>query len=662
MNIPTNKTLTDVINIDLNVSSHIIAPTGSGKGYWMCKHLTTKRIVCVPTQALVGDFASSYGGSVYHGDTKDLHNENLIVVTYDSLSSLQNALSELSLFAKDYILFIDEVHNVVAAGYRLQALNSMMDIVGQFKAYHLVTATYLHCEHPMWNVPAHVFTSESIIPKTIQPMGYTDSVSTVVSLSNYAKSVNTLMCLVLNDTQEDGKLGAVKAAITTNTGCINSKTKHTALYDAIINDNMLPADLDVLICTSILKEGNSILNNYDNVIVVFNGVYHPIEIEQFCARFRNTKHITGIVLKKDVVEATQSVDIEVEDYDYDEMSMEEQAKLAGMTSNEQPQEDVRVEFRADVKWKQIYELANLTLSHFCIGGYSNEDLPSYIKVNMGLIRVSKDRSVTINHAYVANCIYNEEMLFANKHFWYMTDYLTNYGWVVGSDLRWDTELDTDTKDNIKLAKQEHKDMIDSVRTQILDVIALNSPTQNVAIVSSMKRCTSDKMRLEKELRSKIAYLNHLTDNPTESINILASIGYNTSSWTKFCKHASMKKAIMTASNSHLAKFANVMYSKFNIGDIMTSDAISSIVNDIRVDVYDAPFALTNNKITSIVKLFFDISETKTYLSNDSDVRVKATKIKAKLEFMPDAKYDRRSECDKLMSIMDSFDIDFTSSN
>jgi hypothetical protein len=275
----------------------MIAPTGSGKGYLVANAFNFKRVLIVPTQGLVREIAEKYGASAFFQDATSLINLDFICTTYKSLPRLTEKID-----ISEYVAFKDESHNTVSAGYIVKDLTKVLSILPQFKNYHLITGTALKCSHPIFKTLKTINVVESDPVKKQFNFLYYEKERNKAILSHVLKNkdLGKQTAILFNNTKdESGKLHDILQLFKRSKikyATINSTTKHTEEFQqVVVNGDM--RDFDVVISTTVLKEGTSITEHSKNVNCLIVGSFHPCTIEQFSARFRRVEKREVTILK-----------------------------------------------------------------------------------------------------------------------------------------------------------------------------------------------------------------------------------------------------------------------------------------------------------------------------------------------------------------------------
>jgi hypothetical protein len=308
--------LNDIINrYKLNYSDFknklIIAPTGSGKSSLIRSMVAHERmVVAVPTNALQKDFqreAAKNGIDCYLFNSDKYKTEDkitekrFIVVTYKSFHHLVNILSNST---RSYVLMIDEAHNFTSSSdinYMHGNLSSILSNLKLFKNYTLFTATDLPFFATDLQLEKWVFEIPNKIYKSIQFFDKgKNQYETAAQIAAATSKNGNLPLIVLNN--KGNGLSNLKRALNpykTDYQVFNADTKEENHHIELLSMGKIKTD--IMVSTSVIKEGVNIYNTTDNIVLVLisspgTPPMHAAEIEQFAARFRLAKSVNIIVL------------------------------------------------------------------------------------------------------------------------------------------------------------------------------------------------------------------------------------------------------------------------------------------------------------------------------------------------------------------------------
>tara|TARA_R100000951_G_C2651052_1_gene184397 strand:- start:1617 stop:4472 length:2856 start_codon:yes stop_codon:yes gene_type:complete len=559
------------IDLDLSKNSIVVSPTSSGKSYYIGNKLTTNRVMVVPTQALVKQFANEYNASPFYADEKELSNPNFIVTTYKSFSNLCNLINP-----QDYTLFIDEAHSFTSSSsynFLLKELNQVIDLVHVFKAYHLLTATPLFSFHKSINTLRVLkVTKPMTYTKNVYDLRYTDLYKTLNTQVQNTVANDGQFVILSNNTKETGRLGRIKGALSKfNIVTINSTKKDQQSFIEVAIDGDM-SKCQGIISTSIIKEGNSITKHSDLVNVFIDGNFHPAELEQFSARFRNVKTLNLYIMKSEkMYDSFCNFNLDT--------ACEELLELVDTHKNYADS----IKSSAFATREQLTLLANIDKSYFK--------------------HVGDD--IDVDYLSLSNIIFNKEKEAANNDFDYMCDYLKKFDWTKCAKLSDSNTLsDTETQaiNNVVTTAKLAKEV---VITTLLNQLKVESKQHNEELVESNTIATA----LEKDIRYKVNVIAKYTndsDNLSKSVDVFNAIGNSTQAWNQFNKSVNIQKLVTNSkfmtTNNATVKFITDIYSTFNVSTKYTSDEIHSFINSIMTKHFNT--TMTKNKSIKLLNTFF----------------------------------------------------------
>ncbi|HKJ81037.1 MAG TPA: DEAD/DEAH box helicase, partial [Ignavibacteriaceae bacterium] len=279
-----------------------VSKTGSGKTTAMidsANKLGLKLVIVTPTIPLTEQLANKYkkyNAKLVTGNTpsdkiRNIHSRwtKLICITYDSLHKL---FDNPNFNASEYILVIDEVHNLITAqGYRAKALDQLVELSAFFPKTISLTGTPEGVILPNGN---KVIKFQKRIPDpTLKVKLYEYMIEgtgiehlTLHLIKNYKGGIvviyidNTETLQILQEyLMSRGKFREDEIA------CVTANTKEEEAYQSIILDSVLKSGIKVLLCTQVISEGVNI-NNYDVRAVYTLNSRNTIAVRQMVARFR----------------------------------------------------------------------------------------------------------------------------------------------------------------------------------------------------------------------------------------------------------------------------------------------------------------------------------------------------------------------------------------
>ena len=575
------------LDFDMLPTSNIISPTGSGKTYAVLNSQSTNIILCVPTANLVQQSANDYGVTPFFEDLKDLSDKSKIVTTYKSLPNLISKLGNVS----DYMLFIDEAHNFASstsADYLLDTMTDVKNSIKLFKKAFYLTATpisYIQDEL-FQNLPTILIEKDVTVNKTFYDVKIKDRVEflTIACVAN--KSENIQSAILLQNKNEDGKLGEVVFALEDKglkVGILNSSTKDTEEYKTIaIGGDM--SEFDVIITTTVIKEGQNILKHNEDIYIYVCGYFHPIELEQYSARFRNAKNISLFLFK--------SPNHKESTYKF---SLTQEIESINIIANDQLES-----YKKHNSINSYYSSKFLkTLSQQYVRFVENDEYVLEAKLD------------TLN---ITNEIFESEKFACNTQNILMSAMLSDFGWEYnnlfdGNILNIEASVeDTSKRKESKKVRTNEKNI--KVKN-IIEKVKNETPFENNIKLES--KLIKDKLELE--IRYKLAVLSNLTqesDSHIEATRRLLGIGLTNSNWSDFMDALVIRK-IRTDKrfknvNCIELDYINRIYDDFKVGESYTSEEIQSKFMNARAELFGTKESyITKIQATTMFKQYFNIT-------------------------------------------------------
>ena len=286
-------------------NSWLIAPTGSGKTYYV-SNFEGRKIIVVPITALVNMVHKEYKAVKFDGKNKNyklIKTANFIVTTYASFGRLSEFLEEEGLI-NQFIAFIDEAHSFTTStskNFQLKQLTEVVQWLPSYKNFNLLTGTYLPNFHPTLETLPKIKIN---IPKMRKDVQFVEAVDTIKSVEIAVRNsleLGKFPLVLLNNTSESGKLGTLKALLKDIKGVeyFDSTKKEEKFFKELTEQRRINPSIKAIVTTTVLKEGNDILNDYRFDVIVC-GNFHSSEIIQFSNRPRKPKSVTiHIIRNKD---------------------------------------------------------------------------------------------------------------------------------------------------------------------------------------------------------------------------------------------------------------------------------------------------------------------------------------------------------------------------
>jgi hypothetical protein len=291
-------------NIPIDINSFrntiVVSNTGSGKGR-IIEELCKKGLnICIfPINMLVEQMTErirNNGTNVftYYGENPSLETLSLnqtIVTNYASFPKLCQKIYEKygDLFFREINLLADEIHNFTTSSspnFALKEYTRCVELFAKFASVTGFTGTFVPNTHP--NIARlNVLEVDIPVKKPFLQLITCDNTiyATIESIREHAKNGEKVAVLLNN---KGAKLDKLKSGLKgIKMAVLNSDTKDCDDFKDIIKNEKLSDDIQVLISTTVLKEGTNILNEIAHVYIDTKK-FSLIEIWQFINRFRTS--------------------------------------------------------------------------------------------------------------------------------------------------------------------------------------------------------------------------------------------------------------------------------------------------------------------------------------------------------------------------------------
>lgn len=289
-----------------NESIQIVAPTGSGKTHLQ---FDKRELWLFPTTQLASQFARKHPLAATFwqdspnrpglGETAAASGCVKVISTYDSVL---HAVKYIAADIANWTVVFDECHHFVTSSsrkYKYNALTSALQFLPLFRRFVALTATPLYNEIPDFqNIKTINVTRDEDFTKTLIPVVYNDSVKAALYDTIAYRNNPTFIYINSTDPLELSQYEDVLSPLNRKVHFVNSQTKTDAAFESIImNESISPND--IYIVTSVIAEGVSITTELEHVDIYFaTALVNPVQIEQICRRFRRTKNINALYLRK----------------------------------------------------------------------------------------------------------------------------------------------------------------------------------------------------------------------------------------------------------------------------------------------------------------------------------------------------------------------------
>lgn len=269
--LPTGKKLSD-LTIPLDKSMYVAAPPSAGKTFWLLKSGLPVDFLA-PTQDQAKQIGHEYGID-YIMEGRPVTDSPVIVGTYNAIKKLTAEGRDTS---ERYLVF-DEAHlAALAASYRGEVINMILDKASQYKGIICLSGTPVPSCHPVLSaLPVVRVEPEKQVKKPYKAVIYTDRNAALRQRLKHGKR----HIVVLQDRGEGEVLKGILAQDGYNAQCFNSETKDQENHRAIIENCLINEDVEVLIVTGLFFEGLNIYNMDIDSIHILSPVnqYHTEQL------------------------------------------------------------------------------------------------------------------------------------------------------------------------------------------------------------------------------------------------------------------------------------------------------------------------------------------------------------------------------------------------
>jgi len=308
------KKLSQVLeDYDLNEYGNkicIVAGVGAGKNYWV-EHVLAKEasVLLITSRKAVADQTEA-NDTGFMSYVSSVPIQQAVVYTHAKLGKLiRNSISPEGLFWDkhhfDYIV-VDEAHCLVTDSTYANSVFHLWTFIEaalrENSKVILMSATIAPIKRKLeslgWNIRDLTDKCISVKPKNVsiiskmqamQELKRTNSKNKALYMSTSATRIVTGLLKELNQNQIDiNKMACIMSDGRKNELLSNSPkelAKSDKCYSSIIQAEILPDEIDILLCTSRLREGVNIKDN--NIKMVFIESHNSIDVFQFIGRLRN---------------------------------------------------------------------------------------------------------------------------------------------------------------------------------------------------------------------------------------------------------------------------------------------------------------------------------------------------------------------------------------
>jgi len=587
------KKLLGNIRYDMYKSGCLVSPTGSGKSYFATYSTTDKKIIVVPTQALVEEFEERYNATPFYEGKNELLDRSCIVVTYSSFSRLSN-LVDLS----EYILIIDEAHNFTSAtskAFQLKELRSVIDKLNEARCYHLFTATPLLNVHPyISHLPITVIKEAKPVKRNYQYLTYSKNrIKAILNFCKQNKKEGVQSYVLFNNKKKQLKeLQELLEKENINFAALNSTTKKELEHKQIVIEGD-SSNFDAIVATTVLKEGTSITKHRDDCKFLIVGYFHPNDMEQFSGRPRNITERNVYLLCRDSKE-WQCTDT------YGER--EYKILLNGAES--------------------LRDEINILLKRDRTQAYKDKRVLDVLEESS--VFINEEHCAEVCLLNISNRLYEQEKQAANIDKEYMNDYLAIYGWEQLDASGIDSEETAQETEIRRQRRKESKEVEAAIRNELYNGGSGLNGLKNETVQDFEREIAA----LEKDLKNApaendtTAIKNELKERRQivkvwemgffkkfkEVIEAIEATGGKRASYLKLKNTILIQQAVkngMKETKERLSKYIN----GFEVGKTYTAIEATQILNDIKSQ-YDQP-PISNRAAFNKLSYFFELDHQRT---------------------------------------------------
>lgn len=568
--------LTDVLK-RLNITPEqlankkLIAPTGLGKGFlvnWIANTTDESVILVCPNTLLVMQFAERYGFTPFYANTdpKLLKGAKKIAVTYHSFERLSNLIN-----VPEYRTFLDEWQNNTSGasqGYLLKPLHSVINCLKTkaFKSVTLLTGTDIFNFHPYFE---QFKTIEVKATRTEINYTITDCTDILATAAKKAvKSVKYKRTPVIFLNNKGLKLTALKAMLgNMKIAVINADEKGSADFENIVKNGRIADDVECLICTSSLKEGNDILNNRYFDFIVCDAKIGSIELRQLVGRARNAKGVTLHILKAE---------------------KREKSKFAYNIGKRRAKLEIQAQDECDELNTGNYDFNTNLLAE---------------KIRKGIqsiaIRINDNNVFEVDYLLLSYMIYAEMVFCEYSNDNYQQTNLERLGFKLEGNEMDATETDASIKDELKAAKQAQKEVFETEYSEYIETLKTVDDIQH-HIESSKTTSKAEKVIIE-----RIEHLqNEFPLSPAECVEMIADITSKNAYKLLVDRMRVSDYLTDKTDDTKLSMFYKSLKSKFEVGQYYTPNEIrEKVLESVKLlkTVDMAKFDKDKERNTNILK-------------------------------------------------------------
>jgi hypothetical protein len=578
--------LADLIDAQDIIEKKVIAPTGSGKTY-LIHTLPGKKVIVCPTLGLVDNVCADYNAAPFTGSTRDkesIKQADFIAVTYASFRKLTAYLAE----TKDqYHCIVDEsqAFSVSASpAFQLKQLHEVLQEAQGYKDLTLLTGTDVYNHDPrLRNIPRISF----YIPQSEKALQLVDAIDVLKETAEQIKNsiaAGRFPLVLFNNTSDDGKLGTLKSLLADQAGIkyLNSHTKQDPDWKKITSEGIIDPEIKGIVTTSVLKEGNNILNKYHFDIIVV-GHFHSTEIVQFSSRPRKPKSVSVSIIRSENRTRSERIFCP-EQFAY---QLEDDAQSVCN----------------DLNTKAACANSDTSLTYL--------EVKARQAIKQNPIRYDEEQNLfLIDYLHLSNITFTQERIAENRNDQLLIRNLNKYGIVYRDQVASCAEQTTEEKANAAKIREQKKEKELQEYNATLDQLSHRSDAYEFA--SDQITGNKDLTKIQKAVYSRYKKLYELTLNHAGTINRLKDIGPKKAKFIQLIER--LRIALLRSNKAYLAdgnKFAMILQAvenEFKEGDLLTSDQIKDKLT--RILTLDRSLDIEqdqrSDKALKILRLFFEV--------------------------------------------------------
>jgi hypothetical protein len=537
--------LTDVLK-RLNITPEqlankkLIAPTGLGKGFLVnyIADTTGESVILVcPNTLLLMQFVERHGFTPFYANTDPelLRGAKKIAVTYHSFARLSNLID-----VPEHRVFLDESQNFTSGasnGYLLKPLNSVIDCLRNkaFKSVTLLTGTDVFNFHPYFG---QFQTLEVMAVRKAIRYIITDCADILATAAVKAiDSIKTKRTPIIFLNNKGTKLAKLKTLLgETKVTVINADEKGSTDFENIVKNGLISNEVECLICTSSLKEGNDILNNYSFDFIVADAKIGSIELRQLVGRARNAQDVSLHILKSENREKS------VFAYNITKRS----AKLRSQANDECLELN---EGNYDFNTNQLAE-----------------------KIRKGVqdvaICINTNNVFEVDYLLLSNMVYTEMVSCEYANDSYQQTNLERLGFKLLGNETDATETDASIKDELKAAKQAEKEVFETEYAQHIETLkAVPDVQKQIELMQTGSKAA--KMIVDRVEKLQ----DEFTLSPADCIELIADKSKKTDFNLLVDRMRVQNYLTGKADDTKLSIFYKSLSAKFEVGQYYTPDEI-----------------------------------------------------------------------------------------